>query len=95
MMLKKGAVFHKSPNSGGASYSVYLCRRRLMTGMKGLVRFFIRNPPRSLSCVHQAFVKDPDGYLIEILPQGPMITKPVDCCGVTVEGGEGYKDNSK
>ena len=25
-----------------------------------------------------AFVKDPDGYLVEILPQGPMISKPVD-----------------
>jgi len=42
-----------------------------------------------------AFLKDPDGYLIEILPQGPMITKPVDCDGITVEGGAGYKDNSK
>lgn len=42
-----------------------------------------------------AFVKDPDGYLIEVLPQGPMITKPVDCDGIAVEGGEGYKDNSK
>ena len=42
-----------------------------------------------------AFVKDPDGYLIEILPQGPMITKPVDHAGVAAEGGAGYKDNSK
>lgn len=42
-----------------------------------------------------AFVKDPDGYLIEVLPQGPMITKPIDCDGVPAEGGEGYKDNSK
>tara|TARA_B110001452_G_scaffold266649_2_gene274094 strand:+ start:482 stop:1147 length:666 start_codon:yes stop_codon:yes gene_type:complete len=42
-----------------------------------------------------AFVKDPDGYLIEILPQGPMITKPLDCNGVAAEGGEGYKDNAK
>jgi len=42
-----------------------------------------------------AFVKDPDGYLVEILPQGEMITKPVDCAGVAVDGGEGYKDNSK
>ncbi|KAH8060226.1 lactoylglutathione lyase [Aureococcus anophagefferens] len=41
-----------------------------------------------------AFVKDPDGYLIEVLPQGPMLTKPVDCDGVAVDGGE-YKDNSK
>jgi len=42
-----------------------------------------------------AFVKDPDGYLVEVLPQGPMITKPFDCDGVPVDGGEGYKDNSK
>jgi lactoylglutathione lyase len=42
-----------------------------------------------------AFVKDPDGYLIEVLPQGPMITKPLDCAGVPVDGGDGYKDNSK
>eukprot|EP00536_Pseudo-nitzschia_multiseries_P001388 jgi/Psemu1/180927/e_gw1.18.138.1 len=42
-----------------------------------------------------AFVKDPDGYLVEILPQGPMISKPLDCDGVPAEGGEGYKDNSK
>jgi len=42
-----------------------------------------------------AFVKDPDGYLVEVLPQGPMITKPLDCAGVAVDGGEGYKDNSK
>ena len=42
-----------------------------------------------------AFLKDPDGYLIEILPQGEMISKDMDCCGVAREGGEGYKDNSK
>ena len=34
-----------------------------------------------------AFVKDPDGYLVEILPRGPMITKPLDCNGVAVDGG--------
>eukprot|EP00591_Stephanopyxis_turris_P000139 CAMPEP_0195520246 /NCGR_PEP_ID=MMETSP0794_2-20130614/16476_1 /TAXON_ID=515487 /ORGANISM="Stephanopyxis turris, Strain CCMP 815" /LENGTH=213 /DNA_ID=CAMNT_0040649565 /DNA_START=136 /DNA_END=777 /DNA_ORIENTATION=- len=42
-----------------------------------------------------AFIKDPDGYLIEILPRGPFVTKEVDCCGATAEGGPGYKDNSK
>lgn len=42
-----------------------------------------------------AFVKDPDGYLIEVLPQGEMVAEPVDCLGVPAEGGEGYKDNSK
>merc|ERR1719162_2304387 len=42
-----------------------------------------------------AFIKDPDGYLIEVLPQGPMISKPVDCDGILADGGPGYKDNSK
>lgn len=48
-----------------------------------------------------AFIKDPDGYLVEILPQGydpatgTMPTQEVDCLGVRVDGGEGYKDNSK
>ncbi len=42
-----------------------------------------------------AFVKDPDGYLVEVLPQGPMVTKPIDCNGVAVDGGSGYVDNSK
>ena len=42
-----------------------------------------------------AFVKDPDGYLVEILPLGPWIKKDIDCDGVPLEGGGGYKDNSK
>eukprot|EP00403_Amphidinium_massartii_P032148 CAMPEP_0178440824 /NCGR_PEP_ID=MMETSP0689_2-20121128/37041_1 /TAXON_ID=160604 /ORGANISM="Amphidinium massartii, Strain CS-259" /LENGTH=213 /DNA_ID=CAMNT_0020063737 /DNA_START=16 /DNA_END=654 /DNA_ORIENTATION=+ len=45
-----------------------------------------------------AFIKDPDGYLVEVLPLGksfPFPTKDVDCLGVSLEGGEGYKDNSK
>ncbi|KAJ1457072.1 Glyoxalase/Bleomycin resistance protein/Dihydroxybiphenyl dioxygenase [Pelagophyceae sp. CCMP2097] len=42
-----------------------------------------------------AFIKDPDGYLIEILPQGGMATQAIDCLGVEVDGGAGYKDNSK
>jgi lactoylglutathione lyase len=43
-----------------------------------------------------AFIKDPDGYLVEVLPQGPMITKPIDCAGVeAAAAGEGYQDNSK
>lgn len=48
-----------------------------------------------------AFVKDPDGYLVEILPQaydlttGAMPTQAVDCMGVALDGGAGYKDNSK
>mmetsp|Transcript_60415 Transcript_60415/g.136041 ORF Transcript_60415/g.136041 Transcript_60415/m.136041 type:complete len:219 (+) Transcript_60415:48-704(+) len=44
-----------------------------------------------------AFIKDPDGYLVEVLPLGkgfPFPTKELDCDGVAV--GEGsYKDNSK
>ena len=42
-----------------------------------------------------AFIKDPDGYLIEVLPRGAMEPEEVDCLGVPAEGGEGYKDNSK
>jgi hypothetical protein len=39
-----------------------------------------------------AFVKDPDGYWIEIIHQGePRATKPeVDCLGVHINGGGGY-----
>ena len=42
-----------------------------------------------------AFVKDPDGYLVEILPLGPWVKKDIDCDGIPLEGGAGYKDNSK
>ena len=42
-----------------------------------------------------AFIKDPDGYLVEVLPQGEMVAEDVDCLGVKADGGEGYKDNSK
>eukprot|EP00440_Ansanella_granifera_P050690 gb/GFBE01054941.1/.p1 GENE.gb/GFBE01054941.1/~~gb/GFBE01054941.1/.p1 ORF type:complete len:289 (+),score=73.08 gb/GFBE01054941.1/:1-867(+) len=45
-----------------------------------------------------AFVKDPDGYLIEVLPLGkgfPFPTKEVDCNGVALEAGGGYVDKSK
>lgn len=46
-----------------------------------------------------AFIKDPDGYLIEIVPQqvgsdGGMPTKSVDCLGTAIDGG-GYTDNQK
>jgi len=44
-----------------------------------------------------AFVKDPDGYLVEVLPKGqgfPFPTQQVDCCGVSLDGGGGYQDNS-
>mmetsp|Transcript_14794 Transcript_14794/g.35764 ORF Transcript_14794/g.35764 Transcript_14794/m.35764 type:complete len:288 (+) Transcript_14794:1617-2480(+) len=42
-----------------------------------------------------AFIKDPDGYLVEVLPRGPLVAKPIDCEGIPAEGGDGYKDNSK
>ena len=42
-----------------------------------------------------AFIKDPDGYLIEVLHSGEPVRRDVDCLGVPLEGGEGYKDNSK
>jgi lactoylglutathione lyase len=42
-----------------------------------------------------AFVKDPDGYLVEVLPQGPFVIKPIDCDGIAAGDGDGYKDNSK
>ena len=42
-----------------------------------------------------AFVKDPDGYLVEVLPQGAMVTKEVDHAGVRADSGDNYKDNSK
>mmetsp|Transcript_12925 Transcript_12925/g.30317 ORF Transcript_12925/g.30317 Transcript_12925/m.30317 type:complete len:214 (+) Transcript_12925:172-813(+) len=48
-----------------------------------------------------AFIKDPDNYLIEILPHaydlttGAMPTQPIDCMGIKLDGGAGYKDNSK
>lgn len=44
-----------------------------------------------------AFVKDPDGYLVEVLPLGkafPFPTEEVDCCGVSLSDGGSYKDNS-
>jgi len=42
-----------------------------------------------------AFIKDPDGYLVEILPQGPITSQPVDAWGVGDDSGDQYKDNSK
>ena len=41
-----------------------------------------------------AFLKDPDGYLVEVLPIGDFKKQEVDCCGVQIDGGI-YKDNSK
>ena len=42
-----------------------------------------------------AFIKDPDGYLVEILPKGEFIQKEIDCLGVKLDNADGYKDNSK
>ena len=42
-----------------------------------------------------AFIKDPDGYLIEVIAQGPQERLEVDCCGVRLDGASAYKDNSK
>lgn len=46
-----------------------------------------------------AFIKDPDGYLIEII-RNPLTatgepTRDIDCMGVPLKGGGGYVDNSK
>jgi len=54
-----------------------------------------KKTPNSGGMKGLAFIKDPDGYLIEVLPQGEMITKELDCDGVHVDGGAGYVDNSK
>ena len=42
-----------------------------------------------------AFVKDPDGYLVEVLPKGDFVKQEVDCLGVRLDAGGTYKDNSK
>lgn len=43
----------------------------------------------------QAFIKDPDGYLVEVLPQGQLVAQDVDCDGIRADSGDQYKDNSK
>lgn len=53
----------------------------------------LKKSPNSGGMKGMAFVKDPDGYAIEVLPFGkafPFPTKPTDCAGVAAEGGEGY-----
>jgi len=57
-----------------------------------------KKSPNSGGMKGLAFIKDPDGYAIEILPYGtalPFPTKDVDCNGVAVDGASGYTDNSK
>jgi len=65
------------------------CERFLQLGVE------FKKSPNAGGMKGLAFIKDPDGYLVEILPQGEMIAEAVDCMGVAAEGGEGYKDNSK
>ena len=56
----------------------------------------IKKSPNSGGMKGLAFIKDPDGYLVEILPQvAPFPTKEIDCNDVKLSGGEGYKDNLK
>jgi len=52
-----------------------------------------KKSPNSGGMKGLAFVEDPDGYAIEVLPFGkafPFPTKDVDCNGVTLDGGGGY-----
>ena len=56
----------------------------------------IKKSPNSGGMKGLAFVKDPDGYLVEVLPKlDPFPTQDIDCDGVAVSGGPGYQDNSK
>ena len=56
----------------------------------------VEKSPNSGGMKGLAFIKDPDGYLVEILPQTePFPTKGVDCNNVTLSAEEGYQDNSK
>ena len=56
----------------------------------------IKKSPNSGGMKGLAFIKDPDGYLVEVLPQkGTFPTKETDCNGVALIGGKGYQDNAK
>ena len=56
----------------------------------------IKKSPNSGGMKGLAFVKDPDGYLVEVLPQiDPFPTQEIDCDGVALSGGPGYEDNAK
>ena len=69
-----------------------LCRVRTIqkTGCK------IKKSPNSGGMMGLAFIYDPDGYLVEILPkQNPFPQQDTDCNGVSLNGGDGYKDNSR
>merc|ERR1712232_599001 len=52
-----------------------------------------KKSPNSGGMKGLAFVKDPDGYSMEVLPYGkafPFPTKDVDCEGVALDAGGGY-----
>jgi len=55
----------------------------------------LHKSPNSGGMKGLAFVKDPDGYLVEVGPQGAFITKEIDCNGVRADAEASYKDNSK
>ena len=56
----------------------------------------IKKSPNSGGMKGLAFIKDPDGYLVEVLAQvDPFPTQETDCDGVKLSGGSGYEDNSK
>ena len=66
------------------------CERFKKLGVK------IKKSPNSGGMKGLAFIYDPDGYLVEILPQQqPFPTQEVDCDGVSLTNGGGYQDNSK
>ena len=66
------------------------CERFKKLGVK------IKKSPNSGGMMGLAFIYDPDGYLVEILPkQNPFPQQDTDCNGVSLNGGDGYKDNSK
>merc|ERR1712228_274766 len=45
-----------------------------------------KKSPNSGGMKGLAFILDPDGYSIEILPQGGFVTKAIDCNGVALDG---------
>eukprot|EP00947_MAST-08B_sp_MAST-8B-sp1_P003424 g3424.t1 len=49
-----------------------------------------KKSPNSGGMKGLAFIKDPDGYWIEVLAHSPQAERPVDCCGVHIDGGDGY-----
>ena len=56
----------------------------------------IKKSPNSGGMKGLAFIYDPDGYLVEILPkQNPFPQQDTDCNGVSLTNGGGYQDNSK